>query len=127
MILGRIHHVAIISSDHDQARDFYVNRLGFSVIRDVYRAYRDDWKLDLQVGDGTELEIFAKKDPPERVTDPEAAGLRHLAFRVADIEETVKELAGEGIVCDPIQEDTLCGGRYTFFYDPDGLPLELHE
>lgn len=92
MNLSVIHHIAIIVSDYEVSKDFYVNRLGFSIVRENYRPERDDWKLDLKVNDTTELEIFGVKNPPERVTRPEAAGLRHLAFYTDNIEETVKEL-----------------------------------
>ena len=126
----RIHHVAIIVSDYEKARDFYVNKLGFAVVRDNFRKERNDWKLDLRVGDGAdaiELEIFAEPNPPKRVNRPEACGLRHLAFRVEDVEATVAELAQIGIECEPIRLDSYTKKKMTFFFDPDGLPLELHE
>ena len=127
MNLKRIHHVAIIVSDHEAALDFYVNKLGFSVIRDSWRPDRRDFKTDLDAGNGVELELFSEENPPARVTHPEACGLRHLAFRVEDVEETVRELAERGIVCEPVRVDSYTGKRMTFFADPDGLPLELHE
>lgn len=130
MLLQQIHHVAIIVSDYPAARAFYVDKLGFAVVRENYRPARGDWKLDLRVGEGpdaVELEIFGEKDPPRRVNRPEACGLRHLAFRVADIEAAVAELAAKGIECEPIRVDEFTGGRMTFFFDPDGLPLELQE
>lgn len=126
MNLSRIHHVAIIVSDYAVSRDFYVNKLGLPVIRENYRPERDDWKLDLQL-DGAELEIFGVKNPPRRVNRPEACGLRHLAFHVEDVEETVAELARLDIPCEPVRTDTFTGKKMTFFFDPDGLPLELHE
>ena len=109
------------------AKDFYVNKLGFSVIRENYRPERKDWKLDLRVNDNTELEIFAEENPPMRVNRPEACGLRHLAFCVDSVEQTVRELAEVGIECEPIRVDDYTGKKMTFFHDPDGLPLELHE
>ena len=127
MLLTHIHHIAIIVSDHDAALDFYVSKLGFAIIRDNYRPNRNDWKLDLDAGDGIELEIFAESNPPKRVNRPEACGLRHLAFRVADIDATVAELKQKGINCEPIRTDEFTNKRMTFFFDPDGLPLELHE
>ena len=127
MLLTHIHHIAIIVSDHDAALDFYVSKLGFAIIRDNYRPNRNDWKLDLDAGDGIELEIFAEPHPPKRVNRPEACGLRHLAFRVADIDATVAELKQKGIDCEPIRTDEFTNKRMTFFFDPDGLPLELHE
>lgn len=127
MNLKQIHHVAIIVSDYPKSKDFYVNKLGFSIIRESYRPERGDWKLDLRVNDHTELEIFGVTNPPPRVTGPEAAGLRHLAFHTDNIEETVKELEEKGIEVEPVRVDEYSGGRFTFFKDPDGLPLELHE
>lgn len=130
MKLAAIHHVAIIVSDYKKARDFYVNKLGFAVVRENFRKERNDWKLDLRVGDGVnaiELEIFAEPNPPKRVNRPEACGLRHLAFRVEDVEAVVAELAQIGIECEPIRLDSYTKKKMTFFFDPDGLPLELHE
>lgn len=130
MKLNAIHHVAIIVSDIQAAREFYVHKLGFEVIRDNYREQRKDWKLDLKVGEGpdaAELEIFAEINPPERVNRPEACGLRHLAFHVENIESAVAELKQRGIQCEPIRYDEYTRKRMTFFFDPDGLPLELHE
>ena len=95
MNLSKIHHIAIIVSNYESAKDFYVNKLGFSVIRENYRPERKDWKLDLRVDEHTELEIFAEPNPPKRVSRPEACGLRHLAFCVESVEQTVKELAEE--------------------------------
>ena len=127
MKLNSVHHIAIIVSDIEKAREFYIKKLGFEAIRESYRKERDDWKLDLRVDEHTELEIFAEKNPPKRVNRPEACGLRHLAFRVASVEETVKELDEIGIECEPIRTDTYTGEKMTFFFDPDGLPLEIHE
>ena len=127
MILSKIHHIAIIVSNYETAKDFYVNKLNFPIIRENYRPERNDWKLDLRVNEYTELEIFAEPDPPKRVNRPEACGLRHLAFCVESVEQTVKELAEVGIDCEPIRVDTYTGKKMTFFQDPDGLPLELHE
>jgi glyoxylase I family protein len=127
MNLSKIHHIAIIVSDYEAAKDFYVNKLGFSVIRENYRPERKDWKLDLRVNEHTELEIFAEENPPKRVNRPEACGLRHLAFCVESVEQTVNELAEVGIECEPIRVDDYTGKKMTFFHDPDGLPLELHE
>ena len=127
MKLNSVHHIAIIVSDIEKAREFYIKKLGFEAIRENYRKERDDWKLDLRVDEHTELEIFAEKNPPKRVNRPEACGLRHLAFRVASVEETVKELDEIGIECEPIRTDTYTGEKMTFFFDPDGLPMEIHE
>ena len=127
MKLNSVHHIAIIVSDIEKARKFYVEKLGFEVVRENYRKERDDWKLDLRVDEHTELEIFAEKNPPKRVNRPEACGLRHLAFRVESVEETVKELAEMRIECEPVRTDSFTGEKMTFFFDPDGLPLEIHE
>ena len=127
MKLNSVHHIAIIVSDIEKAREFYIKKLGFEAIRENYRKERDDWKLDLRVDEHTELEIFAEKNPPKRVNRPEACGLRHLAFRVESVEETVKELDEIGIECESIRTDTYTGEKMTFFFDPDGLPLEIHE
>jgi glyoxylase I family protein len=127
MKLSSIHHVAIIVSDYEVSKDFYVNKLGFEIIRENYRPDKKDWKLDLRVDSDTELEIFAPEDPPKRLTNPEACGLRHLAFHTDNIEKTVEELKSLGIETIGIKVDTFTNKKLTFFYDPDGLPLELHE
>ncbi|MBE6899746.1 MAG: VOC family protein [Ruminococcaceae bacterium] len=121
-----IHHIAIICSDKDSALDFYVKKLGFEIIRENYRPERDDWKIDLRLNGETEIELFIMKGHPQRPS-PESYGLRHLAFKVEDFDLAVKELEAKGIACEPIRLDTFTGGRATFFRDPDGLPLEIHE
>lgn len=126
MNLNTIHHVAIIVSDYNKSKDFYVNLLGFKIIRENYRPERNDYKLDLKLG-GCELEIFGVENSPKRVTRPEACGLRHLAFKVDSIEEVVKELNEKGIKTESIRIDEFTNKKMTFFQDPDGLPLELHE
>lgn len=122
MDLSKIHHISIIVSDYEVAKDFYVNKLGFPVIRENYRPERRDWKLDLRINEYTELEIFAEPNPPERVNRPEACGLRHLAFHVESVEQTVKELAAVGIECESVRVDDYTGKKMTFFHDLDGLP-----
>lgn len=126
MILKEIHHIAIIGSDYEKSKHFYVDQLGFEIIRENYRKERDDYKIDLCMGD-LELELFIIKDCPQRPSYPEAYGLRHLAFRVQSVEETVEHLHGLGIETEPIRTDAFTGKKMTFFFDPDGLPLELHE
>lgn len=121
-----IHHVAIIVSDYPKSRAFYVDTLGFKVKSEHYREEKDDWKLDLYLGD-CELEIFGIKNAPPRPSYPEACGLRHLAFKVDNIDQVVEELTLRGVVCEPIRNDTFTGKKMTFFQDPEGLPLELHE
>ena len=122
--------MAIIVSDYQKSREFYVDKLGFTVLRENYRPEKDDWKLDLQIGEGdslVELEIFGVKNPPKRVTQPEAAGLRHLAFRVESVDDTVRELNALGIETEPVRLDEFTEKKMTFFFDPDGQPLEIHE
>jgi glyoxylase I family protein len=126
MNLHTIHHIAIIVSDYEKSKHFYVDLLGFRIIRENYRVSRVDYKLDLVLGD-YELEIFGVPGSPKRPSYPEACGLRHLAFRVDCIEETVKELNRLGIETEPIRMDEFTDKKMTFFKDPDGLPLELHE
>ena len=126
MKLGRIHHVAIIASDYQASKDFYVNKLGLPLVREVYRPERKDYILTLLAGD-VQVELFVEENPPQRVTNPEARGLRHLAFHVEDIEEAVKDLNALGIPTEPIGVDAYTGTQMTFFRDPDQLPLELHE
>jgi len=126
MFFNEVHHVAIIVSDYEKSRKFYVEQLELPVVRENYREDRGDYKLDLQIGN-IELEIFGVKNPPKRVTNPEACGLRHLAFKVDDIETVVKWLNEKGIETEPIRMDPYTQKRMTFFRDPDDLPLELHE
>ena len=121
-----IHHVAVLISDYARSRAFYVETLGLPILRENYREDRGDWKLDLKAGE-MELELFSAPQAPLRPDRPEALGLRHLAFRVEDVEEAARQLAARGVPCEPIRTDPFTGGRMTFFRDPDGLPLELHE
>ena len=126
MNFQHIHHVAILASDYKKTKEFYVEKLGFEVIRENYREDREDYKIDIQLGD-SELEVFVVKNAPARPNYPEALGLRHLAFTVEDIEDTVRRLNEKGIETEPIRWDTYTNKRMTFFKDPDGLPLEIHE
>ena len=126
MMFDKIHHVALIASDYDKSKHFYVDLLGFEIIRENFREERDDYKLDLALGD-CELELFGIKNSPPRPSYPEACGLRHLAFKIENIEEAVRELNKKGIETEPVRLDTFTGKKMTFFQDPDGLPLELHE
>ena len=126
MVLGKQHHIAVISSNWDAAREFYVNKLGFELIREVYRPAQNDYLRMLRLGETT-LELFIRPDAPQRVNNPEARGLRHLAFRVEDAVAAVAWLNERGIETEPIREDLVNGGKFTFFKDPDGLPLEIHE
>ncbi|MBM6915098.1 VOC family protein [Gemmiger formicilis] len=126
MALHAVHHVAILVSDYQASRHFYVDLLGFTVLRENFRPEKNDWKLDL-ILDGVELEIFSAPAAPPRPDRPEALGLRHLAFRVEDMEREAAALGAKGIPTEPIRMDPYSQKRFTFFRDPDGLPLELHE
>ena len=125
-MLNKTHHVAIICTNYEKSMDCYVNKLGFSLIREVDRPQQQDMLIMLQSGQ-TVLELFIKADAPKRVDNPEALGLRHLAFHVDNVDEAVAWLNSRGVETEPIRNDTINGGRFTFFKDPDGLPLELHE
>lgn len=127
MDIAGIHHVAIIASDYARSKRFYTEVLGLQVVAEAYREARDSWKLDLRVDANAQIELFSFPDPPARASRPEACGLRHLAFRVADLDASIRHLAGHGVECEPIRVDEYTGRRFTFFADPDGLPLELYE
>ncbi|WP_443939221.1 SMU1112c/YaeR family gloxylase I-like metalloprotein [Pedobacter sp. MW01-1-1] len=123
----RIHHIAIICSDYAVSKDFYTRKLGFKVLAEVYRAERKSYKLDLAVNDLYQIELFSFPDPPARPSRPEALGLRHLAFEIDNIEEETERLNRLGIATEPIRIDEFTGKKFSFFSDPDGLPLELYE
>jgi glyoxylase I family protein len=125
-LLG-VHHIALICSDYAVSKAFYTEILGLQVLREVYRAERDSYKLDLMVNGQYVLELFSFPTPPPRPSRPEAQGLRHLAFSVADLTAAVQQLEAQRVVCEPIRVDEFTGRRFTFFADPDGLPLELYE
>lgn len=125
--LLHIHHIAIIAADYARSRRFYTEVLGLRVIREVHREARQSWKLDLALGEQYVIELFSFPNPPKRLSHPEATGLRHLAFAVADIEATVRHLTAHGVASEPIRVDELTGRRFTFIEDPDGLPLEFYE
>ena len=127
MQLNNLHHVAIICSDYVRSKHFYSVTLGLRVVAEAYRAERQSYKLDLALPDGTQLELFSFPTPPARPSQPEACGLRHLAFAVTDVAETKHELESKGIAVEPIRIDEYTGKKFTFFKDPDGLPLELYE
>jgi glyoxylase I family protein len=127
MKLNRIHHVAIICSDYIRSKAFYTEVLGFEIIAETYRPERDSYKLDLRMGNGDRIELFSFPNAPERPSYPEALGLRHLAFEVDDIESAVDALKAKGVQVEPIRVDGITGKKFTFFEDPDKLPLELYE
>lgn len=126
-MLHGLHHAAIICSDYALSRRFYVETLGLEVVAETHRADRQSWKLDLRLPDGAQIELFSFPDPPPRPDRPEARGLRHLAFAVRDIAAAITRLAHAGVKAEPVRIDPLTGARFTFFNDPDGLPLELCE
>lgn len=127
MNFKKIHHIAIICSDFATSKDFYVNILGFGVKQEIYREVRNSYKLDLTLNGEYILELFSFPDAPERQSYPEAQGLRHLAFEVDDLEATVEELNERGIITEEIRIDPYTYKQFTFFEDPDGLPLEIYE
>jgi len=126
-MFNRIHHIAIICSDYERSKNFYVDKLGFTILAEVYREERKSYKLDLAVNGLYQIELFSFENPPVRPSRPEAQGLRHLAFEVDDIEQEIDRLSDAGIITESIRVDEFTGKRFTFFNDPDGLPLELYE
>lgn len=125
--LGGIHHVAIIAGDYARSRRFYTEVLGLRVVHEVFRAERHSHKLDLQLPDGTQVELFSFPTPPPRPSYPEACGLRHLALRVDDMDASIAMLAAHSVAVEPVRIDPFTGARFTFIADPDGLPIELVE
>ena len=125
--LNSIHHIALICSDYERSKAFYTGVLGLEVVREVYRQERQSYKLDLALHGVYVLELFSFPDPPERPSRPEATGLRHLAFEVADLDKTVEALREKSITPEPIRTDEHTGKRFTFISDPDNLPIELYE
>ncbi|MGX7011782.1 SMU1112c/YaeR family gloxylase I-like metalloprotein [Lactococcus cremoris] len=123
----KIHHIAIIADDYEKARHFYVDILGFSIIRENHRPEKEDVKLDLRLNDETELELFIKSGAPKRLTYPEAKGYRHLALTTTNIEEDRNYLISQGVKVEEIRQDEITDKKMLFFYDPDDLPIELHE
>lgn len=126
-MLKHIHHAAIICSDYPRSKAFYTEILGLRVLAENYRAARDSYKLDLALPDGSQIELFSFPNAPERPSFPEAQGLRHLAFVVDDVAEIKAQLEQKGVSVEPIRIDEYTGKAYTFFADPDGLPLELYQ
>lgn len=126
MNFKNIHHVAIISSNYEKSKNFYTKILGLEIIREVYREDRDSYKLDLKIGN-SQIELFSFRNPPKRLSYPEACGLRHLALAVNNIEEVINELNLNGIDTEEVRIDEFTNCKFTFFEDPDGLPIELYE
>ncbi|WP_078083229.1 VOC family protein [Microbulbifer mangrovi] len=126
-MLKSIHHAAIICSDYQRSKFFYTDILGLEVLAENYRAARDSWKLDLRLPHGGQVELFSFPDAPARPSYPEARGLRHLAFVVDSVDDVKAQLEARGVAVEPVRVDEYTGKRFTFFSDPDGLPLELYE
>lgn len=125
--LNCVHHIAVICADYERSRYFYTQILGLKVIREVFRESRQSWKLDLALGDHYIIELFSFPSPPSRPSRPEACGLRHLAFEVSELEPNIRALEMQGVAVEPVRTDEHTGKRFTFFADPDGLPIELYE
>jgi glyoxylase I family protein len=126
-MFNRLHHLAIICSDYEKSKRFYVETLGLEVVREIYREERRSFKLDLKLGDSYLIELFSFPHPPERVSSPEACGLRHLAFEVDNVQEVAQRLQAKGVEVEPIRVDEFTNKRFTFFKDPDCLPIEIYE
>jgi glyoxylase I family protein len=127
MNISKIHHIAIIGSNYEISKDFYTRILGFKIINETYRESRASYKLDLKIGENDMIELFSFSNPPPRQTHPEGCGLRHLAFQVENIEASVNQLRLFGVEVEPIRTDEITGKNFTFFKDPDNLPLEIYE
>ncbi|MFD2599328.1 VOC family protein [Sphingobacterium corticis] len=125
-ILG-LHHIAIICSNYDTSKQFYTEILGFKIEQEIYRSERDSYKLDLSLNGNYLIELFSFPNPPTRPSRPESTGLRHIAFAVANIQESVDYLSSKNIICEDIRIDETTGKRFTFFNDPDDLPIEIYE
>ncbi|RPE08463.1 VOC family protein [Chitinophaga lutea] len=127
LTLKKVHHIAIICSHYETSKRFYTEVLGFKIVREVYRQERDSYKLDLALQDNYIIELFSFPHPPPRPSRPEACGLRHLAFEVDDVEAAAAALRQKDVITEPVRIDEFTGRKFTFFSDPDGLPLELYE
>jgi len=127
LTLKRVHHIAIIASDYQRSRHFYCDILGLELLNEVYRAERQSWKADLALENKYIIELFSFPEAPPRVSYPEACGLRHLAFSVEDLNSAIRYLKTQHIECEPVRIDPLTGKAFSFFSDPDGLPLELYQ
>lgn len=125
--LKSLHHIAIICSDYARSRAFYTEILGMQILREVYREERDSYKLDLALNGEYLIELFSFPNPPARVSRPEAAGLRHIAFAVDNIEQCVVDLEAKGVLVEPVRIDEFTQCKFTFLSDPDDLPIELYE
>ncbi len=126
-IFKKIHHIAIICSDYEKSKNFYTNILGFEILEENYRAERKSYKLDLAVNGVYQIELFSFPVHPPRKTNPEACGLRHIAFEVENIDVAISVIAEKGVATEPVRVDEVTGKKFTFFRDPDQLPIEIYE
>ena len=126
-MINAIHHIAIIASDYERSKSFYKEVLGFRLIREVWRETRQSWKCDMALGQHVQIELFSFPNAPPRLSHPEGQGLRHLAFSVSDLDAVTEHLRMRNVAVEPVRTDEYTGKRFTFFHDPDGLPLELYE
>jgi glyoxylase I family protein len=126
-MLSRVHHIAIICSDYERSKKFYTEVLQLTIVREVYRKERDSYKLDLALNGEYIIELFSFPSPPARPSRPEAKGLRHLAFAVENLESVLDHLQQQNVAAEPIRIDEFTNKRFTFFADPDGLPIEFYE
>ena len=126
-MLLRVHHIAIICTDYSISKEFYVDKLGLRILKETYREGRNSYKLDLALDNNYQIELFSFPDVPKRISNPEATGLRHLAFEVLNLHNVIESLKSKNIICEDVRVDEITGKRFTFFADPDGLPLELYE
>ncbi len=127
LVINKVHHIAIIASNYEASKEFYTSILGLEIIREIYRAERDSYKLDLALNGHYIIEIFSFVNPPQRPSAPEARGLRHLAFEVNSIEETIEYLNSRGIISEAVRIDQFTNKKFTFIADPDLLPIEFYE
>ena len=126
-MIRSVHHIAIIAGDYQRSKTFYTEVLGLEIVREVYREERDSFKLDLALNGQYIIELFSFPGAPERPSRPEAQGLRHLAFGVENLDQAIAGISSSGVMPEPVRTDPYTGKRFTFFADPDGLPLELYE
>jgi len=126
-LLNRIHHTAILCSDYEKSKAFYTNILGLKIIKETYRKERLSYKLDLSLNGEYVIELFSFPDPPQRLSRPEATGLRHIAFEVDNLDTVIEKLKMKDVIAEPVRIDEIPGKRFTFIFDPDHLPVELYE
>ena len=125
--INRLHHIAVICKDYEKSKQFYINHLGFEIAEEIYREDRQSYKLDLVLNGQYLIELFSFPNPPERLTRPEATGLRHIAFEVDHLEGSIQTLKAKGVLVEPVRIDEFTGKPFTFLFDPDYLPIELYE